>query len=138
MIRLNQKRIESYYRFWAYLLVAASVGLLFLSILDSDISKQVESIIILNIGYHFFYFLVGWIPLALIGKTKSASSKRKFAKRGLSGLSNLILVASIYLAFKLISDSLGNDEIFNLARLFIVVGVVLGAMRLKFGLRKLK
>ena len=131
------EQIKKFYKFFGYATLGFS--LLYILIFRSpDLSERIGAALILNIGYHFFYYVFSKVPLKQLAWLEKNDSPiiHKYAPLMIRVFSIMAIAIIIIAAIGICIKSIYKGENQQLFSLFVLVGCLLGAISLKVNLDK--
>ena len=106
---------------------------------ETDLIERLFGVLAINAGYFIFYFVIGRLMLLQVNRLKRNNNKKIFSIQkkmaDVFARSTTILAIFIFLIFLFTAYRTGNYSLLFAA--FLPVGIYLGGMRLRNGLREM-
>lgn len=102
---------------------------------DYDFLDRVGLAFTVNLGFHFIYHFLSLAPLSQLTWLKENSIIKDLAKQGFTAMSYFIIASSIIMTLVIINKVFSTQEFDLIIGLFVIPGIILGAMKLNLELR---
>jgi|GEM_PF-2914392 len=135
---LKQEKIHHFYKLIAYFIIGVSFLLTLRPFSDFPLQERFGIALVVNIGYHMFYYLISIIPLKQLNWVKDNSTIQSLAAKSFMVMSYFIILACILASIFIIKEAISNQEFYSLTTLLVFLGVILGALKLNLKLKNWK
>lgn len=132
---MTQDKIQRTYKRMAYILGGITLIVLIFPFRDYDFLDRVGLAFTVNLGFHFIYHFLSLAPLSQLTWLKENSIIKDLAKQGFTAMSYFIIASSIIMTLVIINKVFSTQEFDLIIGLFVIPGIILGAMKLNLELR---
>lgn len=134
---LTEEKIHQFYKLVACSIIGISLILAIIPIGASSIRERIGIVLSLNIGFHMFYYLLSIVPIKQLNYKKSSSKiPDLFYKSLMLIMSYGIIFSCLFASFYIVKEVISAHQNNNLTSLLVVLGVILGTLKLNLRLRK--
>ena len=134
---MTLERLQHLYKKSGYIIAGLSLMIILIPLAGATIQERIWQVLIVNLGYHLFYYLISTAPLIQLNWLEANSITRAMAMKIFFVMSYFIVGACGITAIAITYIALSNNSYGQLIAIAGLPGFIFGAIKLNLRLRKI-